>query len=155
VKNIFVGNLDFSAAGSARPFRSAPFIAAIARLAGVPLVEYIGTAGQCWPFQNRLRQPNMERFKKRQKEMRRLDQQKDKAARRIQRKQNRAGTGQPATARLDVNIYTSSVGSTESEPSGPAFRVSSDDTSPVEPRETLWKSGTLDRQSADVGRYRE
>jgi hypothetical protein len=34
----------------------------------------------------------METFKKRQKEMRRLERQKDKAARRIQRKQNRAGS---------------------------------------------------------------
>jgi hypothetical protein len=32
----------------------------------------------------------METFNKRQKEMRRLDRQKEKAARRIQRKQNRA-----------------------------------------------------------------
>src|SRR5579864_6817381 len=32
---------------------------------------------------------NMETFKKRQKEMRRLERQRDKAARRIQRKQNR------------------------------------------------------------------
>jgi hypothetical protein len=34
----------------------------------------------------------MESFKKRQKEMRRLERQKDKEARRIQRKQNRAGS---------------------------------------------------------------
>ena len=34
----------------------------------------------------------METFKKRQKEMRRLDRQKEKAARRMQRKQNRAGS---------------------------------------------------------------
>ena len=34
----------------------------------------------------------METFKKRQRELRRLDRQKDKAARRIQRKQNRAGS---------------------------------------------------------------
>jgi hypothetical protein len=33
----------------------------------------------------------METFKKRQKEMRRLERQRDKAARRIERKQNRAG----------------------------------------------------------------
>jgi hypothetical protein len=33
----------------------------------------------------------MESFKKRQKEMQRLERQRDKAARRIQRKQNRAG----------------------------------------------------------------
>jgi hypothetical protein len=34
----------------------------------------------------------METFRKREKEMRRLERQKDKAARRIQRKQNRAGS---------------------------------------------------------------
>jgi len=34
----------------------------------------------------------METFKKRQKEMRRLDRQKEKAERRLQRKQNRAGS---------------------------------------------------------------
>jgi len=34
----------------------------------------------------------METFKKRQKEMRRLERQRDKAARRTQRKQNRAGS---------------------------------------------------------------
>ena len=34
----------------------------------------------------------METFKKRQKEMRRLERQKDKEARRFQRKQNRAGS---------------------------------------------------------------
>jgi hypothetical protein len=33
----------------------------------------------------------METFKKRQKEMQRLERQREKAARRIQRKQNRAG----------------------------------------------------------------
>jgi hypothetical protein len=35
----------------------------------------------------------METFKKRQKEMRRLERQRDKAARRIERKQNRATSG--------------------------------------------------------------
>jgi hypothetical protein len=34
----------------------------------------------------------METFKKRQKEMRRLERQRDKAARRIERKQNREGS---------------------------------------------------------------
>jgi hypothetical protein len=34
----------------------------------------------------------METFKKRQKEMRRLERQRDKAARRIERKQTRAGS---------------------------------------------------------------
>jgi hypothetical protein len=36
----------------------------------------------------------METFKKRQKEMRRLERQKDKEARRILRKQNRAGSAE-------------------------------------------------------------
>jgi hypothetical protein len=35
---------------------------------------------------------HMETFRKRQKELRRLERQKDKAARRIQRKQDRAGS---------------------------------------------------------------
>jgi hypothetical protein len=35
---------------------------------------------------------HMETFRKREKEMRRLERQRDKAARRIQRKQNRAGS---------------------------------------------------------------
>jgi hypothetical protein len=38
----------------------------------------------------------METFNKRQKEMRRLDRQKEKAARRIQRKQNRASSASDA-----------------------------------------------------------
>ena len=40
----------------------------------------------------------MDTFNKRQKEMRRLDRQKEKAARRIQRKQNRDGTASDASS---------------------------------------------------------
>jgi hypothetical protein len=45
----------------------------------------------------------METFKKRQKEMQRLERQRDKAAKRIERKLHRAnGTGSPDDAPVDV-----------------------------------------------------
>jgi len=49
------------------------------------------------PFRLGLKRGHMETFKKRQKEMRRLDRQKEKAARRMQRKQNRAGSASDTT----------------------------------------------------------
>src|SRR5215469_11977072 len=58
---------------------------------GIPAVGYSGTTesgGSSWVRKT----GHMETFKKRQKEMRRLERQKDKEARRIQRKQNRAGS---------------------------------------------------------------
>lgn len=45
----------------------------------------------------------MESFKKRQKEMRRLDRQKDKAARRVQRKLDRAGAAGNASSDTEFN----------------------------------------------------
>jgi hypothetical protein len=55
----------------------------------------------------------METFKKRQKEMRRLEKQRDKVARRIQRKQNREGSAgdvpSDETPKDEIEGSTSSV----------------------------------------------
>jgi hypothetical protein len=53
----------------------------------------------------------METFKKRQKEMKRLEKQRDKAARRLQRKENRGGPAEEAPLEEDAP-------KSESEPDG-------------------------------------
>ena len=63
-----------------------------ASAAGAPLVALSARLGNAGRSDIGSKIDHMETFRKREKEVRRLERQKDKAARRIERKQNRPGS---------------------------------------------------------------